>query len=62
MLSPKFSTDASRRAFNEAMTCARALRDLTTPGLVTPPPTRRQLAPLVHRWAEACKRVLGTGA
>lgn len=59
---PKLSTFERQAAFDEATTCARALRDLTTPGMVNPPPTRRRLAPLVHRWAEACKRVLGAEA
>ncbi|POR12165.1 hypothetical protein E4O93_08565 [Diaphorobacter sp. DS2] len=47
-----------QQAFTTAMTYARALRDLTRPGSVSPPPPRRQLAPLVHAWAEAMKHVL----
>lgn len=54
-------TSERQQAFATAMSHARALRDLTTPGMVTPPPTRQQLAPLVHAWAEVMKRVLGTG-
>ncbi|GHU35446.1 hypothetical protein AGMMS50256_30680 [Betaproteobacteria bacterium] len=59
MSSPKISTLKKREAFVEMMAYAHVLADLTSCRL-NPPPTRKQLAPAVRRWAGAAKRLLST--
>lgn len=58
-MTPKLSTAMRRKAYAQAMICARTLGDLTRPGFMKPSPSLCQIAPAVRAWAGACKTMLG---